>query len=264
MTKVLGRLALIALVVFVGVTLWYGQMEKKLQPPVAAESGQPGPTAAPVAAPTAEPVPASQEHSVIVRRNIFQALPELGAKPGGAAPVELEKLAETKMQLVLLGTVTGSEADARAIIRDDQAKVEDIYRVGSTLAGAAITRIGRGKVVLLVNGREEILTIKEPESGGPQSRPSPAAAGPAAVQADPVSERPVPEALPRRRISFRSPAPASPVAPPPGATASEEAAVAPAPPDQEQGTPADNQPPAETGAPPPETGPASGGEQQAQ
>lgn len=267
MTKVLGRLALIALVVFVGVTLWYGQMEEKLRQPAATETSKPTPPPAPV--PTAsESVPASQDHAVIVRRNIFQALPDLGGKAsGGPSPAELEKLAETKMHLALLGTVTGSDADARAIIRDDQAKVEDIYRVGSALSGATIIRIGRGKVVLQVNGREEILTIKEPDSGGPQSRPPPAVGGPSAVQADPVSAHPVPEALPRRRISFRGPAPAvpaAPAAPPPEPTASEEAEVAPAPPGSEQGPPADNQPPTETGTPPPETGLVPGGEQQAQ
>lgn len=269
MIKVLGRLALIALVVFVGVTLWYGQVEKKLQQPAAVETAKPGPTTAP--APTSsESIPASKEYSVIVKRNIFQALPELGGKTGGGpSPAELEPLAETKMQLVLLGTVTGSEADARAIIRDDQAKVEDIYRVGSELSGATITRIGRGKVVLQVSGREEILTIKEPDNGGSPSGSLPANAGSApAVQAAPVSERPVPEALPRRRISFRNPAPAAQPSPPPVVPEGGEAA--PAAPGQEQVAPADSHPQAENGAtppengPPPETGPAPGAEQQAQ
>lgn len=259
MIKVPGRLALIALVVFVGVTLWYGQMERKLRQPAVVETRKPAVTPAPTAS---EPVPASKEYSVIVRRNIFQALPELGGKvSGGPSPAELEKLAETKMQLVLLGTVTGSETDARAIIRDDQAKVEDIYRVGSELSGATITRIGRGKVVLQVNGREEILTIKEPDTGGPQPGSSPVAVGPApAVQAAPVSERPVPEALPRRRISFRSPAPAAPATPapsPPAPTAPVADEAEASPPGQDQGAPTDSQPQAETG-------PAPGAEQQAQ
>jgi len=264
-TKVLGRLALIALVVFVGVTLWYGQMEQQLQPPATIATGKSAPTPTP-ALTANEPLPASQDYAVIVKRNIFQALPELGAKAGGgASPAELEKTVETKMQLVLLGTVTGSEADARAIIRDDQAKVEDIYRVGSTISGAAITRIGRGKVVLQVNGREEILTIKEPDSGGSSPGSSASVVSPAAVQTAPVSERPVPEALPRRRISFRNPASASPAAaPPPAPTTPEEGEVAPAPSGSDQGTPADSQPQAETGAPQSDNSPAPGAEQQAQ
>ena len=67
--------------------------------------------------------------------------------------------------LVLLGTVTGDKGVARAIIRDEKTKLEDLYQVGSEVQGAAISRISRGKVVLQVNGREEVLAIKDPENG---------------------------------------------------------------------------------------------------
>jgi len=208
--KVFGRLALIALFVFAGVTLWYGRVEKKLQGSIPVE--QKAPAALPVQK-ASEPVPAQNEHASILARNIFKAAPESGGKPAGEqSQTDLEDLAETKMRLVLLGTVSGSKDDARAIIRDEKAKVEDIYHVGSELHGALITRIGRGKVVLQVNGREEILTIREPESGGPQQESSPTAeTRTPEIRAEATSEQRVPEALPRRRISFRNSSPATSV-----------------------------------------------------
>ncbi len=207
MRKLFGRLALIALFVFAGVTLWYGRVEKKLQGSISVE--QKAPAALPVQKPS-EPAPAKNEYASIMARNIFKAAPESGGKPAGEqSQTDLEDLAETKMRLVLLGTVSGSKDDARAIIRDEKAKVEDIYHVGSELHGALITRIGRGKVVLQVNGREEILTIREPESGGPQQDFSPTAeTRTPEMRAESASEQRVPEALPRRRISFRNPSPA--------------------------------------------------------
>jgi hypothetical protein len=66
-------------------------------------------------------------------------------------------------------------------------------------------------VVLRVNGQEEILNIKEPASGMPLQRASSAAeTSMPEMRRVPPSERQVPEALPRRRISFRDSAPSVP------------------------------------------------------
>jgi type II secretory pathway component PulC len=207
--KIFSRLALIALLVSVGVTIWYGRVEKKLEGTVRVEQQEAA--ALPEQKPS-ESVPAEKDYNIILTRNIFQAVLEAAEKsadePGQA---DLEELEETKMQLELLGTVTGSAEDARAIIRDEKVKLEDIYRVGSELQGATITRIERGKVVLKVNGQEEILNIKEPASGMPLQRASSAAETSMPEMRRPSpSERQVPEALPRRRISFRNSAPSVP------------------------------------------------------
>jgi len=243
--KVFSRLALIALFVFAGVTLWYGRVEKKLQGSIPVE--QKAPAALPAQKPS-EPAPAKNGYASIMARNIFKAAPESGGKPAGEqSQTDLEDLAETKMRLVLLGTVSGSKDDARAIIRDEKAKVEDIYHVGSELHGALITRIGRGKVVLQVNGREEILTIREPESGGPQQEFSPTAETRSPetrmpeMRPESASEQRVPEALPRRRISFRNPSPADSA---PASTSAPVPAAGPVP--QEENLPAP-----EEGAPAP-------------
>ena len=92
--------------------------------------------------------------------------------------------------------------------------------MGSDVQGALIARIERGRVVLQVNGREEILNLKDPEGGrprpgglpGPDLRP-PGLPGeeevqPAEILPPEVDDRKVPQALPRRRINFRANPPA--------------------------------------------------------
>lgn len=231
MIQVLGRLAIIALLLYAAVAFWYGRTEKQWQALVSSEK-----EGVPVAAhkqktATGGP-PGRVDYNVILTRNIFKALLEPSGQVSGEEMTDLDSLAETSMQLVLLGTVSGSRDDARAIIREEKSKKEDIYQVGSELQGAIITRIERGRVVVQVNGKEEILNIKEPETGA--ARPSapgaerfeqpPAAVENAAhaVQPDDNPDRGVPEALPRRRINFRNDTPPAPVEASPAKTEAEE------------------------------------------
>lgn len=206
------RLALIALLVAVGVHLWYGRVAEQLQARLPAPS--PAAANAPAARPAASAMATARvDTQVILKRNIFKAALEADEQPAGSRELDLDALEETRMQLVLLGTVSGSREDARAIIRDEAAKKEDIYQVGSDIQGALIARIERGRVVLQVNGREEILNIKDPESGrprpgGPNFRPpgmpGDEAVQPAEIMPPEVDDRKVPQALPRRRINFRA------------------------------------------------------------
>ena len=203
MTTIVLRLAVIALLLYAGVALWYGRMEKRLQedkPVVKSER---------LASPMQEmremqeaDTPAADGYQIILTRNIFQSLRQVGDRP----QTDLDDLAETSLRLVLLGTITGDREDARAIIRDEKTKLEDLYQTGSEVQGALISRISRGKVALLVNGREEVLTIKDPE-GEDAGRDLPVDGGGAAQrQMGPTEdiEHKVPQAMPRRRISFRN------------------------------------------------------------
>jgi len=245
------RLAVIALLVYAGVTLWYGRVEERLQGQNPAEQKEQ------VATPVQEqgkPAPAEGDYRVILTRNIFQAGLE-AARPGEPPPTNVEDLAETKLHLALLGTVTGGKNDARAIIRDERTKLEDLYQTGSEVQGAIVTRISRGKVVLQVNGREEVLTIKDP-AGGDQVRQTGRAE--TRVQ-ERVPEMPgreietkVPEAQPRRRISFRN-------AVPPPTPVDESAKPAP---EEGQAETADRQPLPNDETPPPDAGKEKAAEEQ--
>jgi len=214
-------MAVIALLVYAGVAFWYGRMEERLQkqPPPAA--GQKEDAAPPVQ--EEESAPVATDYDIIVTRNIFQARSGSAGYQGGLSQPEEERLEKTKLHLVLLGTVTGDTDDARAIIRDEQTKQEDLYRTGSMIQGARINKIGRGRVVLLVHDREEVLIIKDPGSGDQgggivlQGRARQMETVPEAPKEE--IENKVPEAQPRRRISFRNaasqPTVEQPAQPPP-------------------------------------------------
>ncbi|MGD9947577.1 MAG: type II secretion system protein N [Desulfobulbus sp.] len=207
MLNIVIRLIVITVLIYAGVQLWYGKVEKRLQEQAPSSKVVQQDRSADVAM---EPTPgksADDELQVILTRNIFQATTTGETAPEtGDSDSDIDQLAQTQLSLSLLGTVTGKENDARAIIRDDKTKLEDLYQIGSEIQGAIINRITRGKVVLLVNGREEALAIKdrEGEDGGARSvvprRPG------AIVKPDEAMVRPTPRAVPRRRISFRSPA----------------------------------------------------------
>jgi len=70
-----------------------------------------------------------------------------------------EKPALTSLNLKLLGTVVKEEGSSWAIIQDLDRDRQHMVSVGSVVAGARVVSIERDKVVLNVNGREEILLL---------------------------------------------------------------------------------------------------------
>jgi len=167
MVRVAAKLVIIFLLVSMGVFLWYGRLEKMwlagTEEPVMIQTeksivGNREDVATP------EPMVAAQDFQIIVTRNIFQAsLESVAQKPEEV----VEELAPTSLNLTLLGTVTGNDRDARAIIVDNKEKQQDLYQVGDAVQGAFIESIERGKITLDVNGNKEALLIKEREGGGP-------------------------------------------------------------------------------------------------
>ena len=172
MVRVAAKLVIIFLLVSTGVFLWYGRLEKRWL------------------AGTDEPVKVRTEKSTVDNR-------EDVTTPEPVAP--------TSLNLTLLGTVTGNDRDARAIIVDNKEKQQDLYQVGDAVQGAFIESIERGKITLDVNGKKEALLIKERVGGGPGA-PSVPRSKPRLVTEDSAvknTNRKVPRARPHRRISFR-------------------------------------------------------------
>ncbi len=209
----MGRLAakLFVLVVLVaaGVSFWYGRLEKTLLA-VDGISGQ-----AVVAEKTGEAVahtphqkennvqPQSVDFQVIVQRNIFQAVLDPVKTP---PKKEVKKVVATSLDLTLLGTVVGDEQTARAIIVDNKDKKQDIYQIGDAVQGAFIETIDRGKITLEVDGRNEVLLIKERKGGGPGAPELPANqafSGSAVERPKPVARKRAPRLRHNRRISRR-------------------------------------------------------------
>jgi len=103
---------------------------------------------------------------VIVDRNIFGSSEEASSdvEPRDMEAEEIEALEPTSLKISLLGTVTGSEENACAVIEETGRKTQGLYRVGDAVQNAVVKKILWGKVVLRVGDKDEILSMEAPES----------------------------------------------------------------------------------------------------
>lgn len=209
MIRVLLTMLSLTILVYMGVSLWYERVEQGLLAliPAGGELLKPADDGSAAIAVNAV---LSGGYEVIVSRNIFQALLEVNDSE--SLLLEDENHEETSLKLVLLGTVVGDEMDARAIILDEKGKKQDLFRIGDSVQNARIRKIGRGKVILDVNGRTEALTIKERKGGGSPSQPNSVGRTTNQGVRRPAVQKRVPVVRPRRRISFRESRPQLPEA----------------------------------------------------
>ena len=105
--------------------------------------------------------PPLSNYRAITERNIFGSLENASE---GIKPSDLENLEPTKLKLALVGTVAGSDEDAAAFIEETDKRRQELYRVGDSVKDATLKAILEGKVVLSVDGKDEILTMEEPSS----------------------------------------------------------------------------------------------------
>jgi general secretion pathway protein C len=75
------------------------------------------------------------------------------------------------LNLKLWGTVSGSSEGAYAVIEDVKTREQNLYRAGDVIQTATVKEIFREKVVLTVNGIDEVLQMQELESAGASARP---------------------------------------------------------------------------------------------
>ena len=105
--------------------------------------------------------PPLSSYRAITERNIFGSLESASEE---TKPSEYENLEPTSLKLALVGTVAGSDEDAAAFIEETDKRRQELYRVGDSVKDATLKAILEGKVVLSVDGKDEILTMKEPSS----------------------------------------------------------------------------------------------------
>jgi len=105
--------------------------------------------------------PPLSSYRAITERNVFGSLESASEE---TQPSEYENLEPTKLKLALVGTVAGSDEDAAAFIEETDKRRQELYRVGDSVKDATLKAILEGKVVLSVDGKDEILTMKEPSS----------------------------------------------------------------------------------------------------
>lgn len=102
-----------------------------------------------------------RDYEVINSRNLFGSVEKAVVN---TKPEAIETLEPTSLKIALLGTVAGSEKNAVAVIEEKQLRKQGLYRVGDSVQGALIKMILRGKVILRVGDKDEILTMDEDTS----------------------------------------------------------------------------------------------------
>jgi general secretion pathway protein C len=94
----------------------------------------------------------------IIDRNLFKTKKEALEK---VAKVDVDALKPTDLRLKLLGTVSGDQSKAYAVIEDEKERQQNLYRKGDSIQDATLKMILREKVVLSVNDRDEVLEIEK-------------------------------------------------------------------------------------------------------
>lgn len=116
------------------------------------------------------------DYGVITKRNLFGTPPQAVSSSVSETPPE--ELEATSLDVVLMGTV-GGDGDNRAIILNKRDRKQEIYSVGDNVQGAIIKEILRGKVILNLDGRDEMLDMSEAAQYAPKSPSRPVAVNPA-------------------------------------------------------------------------------------
>jgi general secretion pathway protein C len=131
--------------------------------------------------------PPPAHYEAIAQRNLFGTQDTVPAPPPSRA-VDLENLEQTRLQLKLWGTVTGSPEQDYAVIEESGKREQNLYRVGDTVQDATVKMILREKVVLNVSGKDEVLELEK--AAGRAAGPRPAAINRSNLPAPPTN-RPV-------------------------------------------------------------------------
>ena len=89
----------------------------------------------------------------------------------------VDALSLTSLNCSLIGTITEENGEGWAIIRDDDDSRQEMVTPGSSVKGARVVKIFKDKVVLNIDGQNELL-VMDPEGRAAQAPPAAAAASP--------------------------------------------------------------------------------------
>ncbi len=186
------HLLLAAVGIYFGVAIFYAVVTAGLDVgPAPPASGPQEVTSGPA------PVGSLADVQSIVDRNLFnsgkQALGD--AAKSDPAALDVDKLKQTALKLKLWGTVTGPDGQAFAVIEDQKSREQQLLRPGDPVQNALVKLVLRHRVVLTVNGRDEVLAMEEPgvtRASGPGAAVAEAAPTPRMGPAEPAQEVEIP------------------------------------------------------------------------
>ncbi len=105
----------------------------------------------------------------IVERNLFNTNKDADSKP---VPIKIETLKQTELKLKLWGTVSGLGGQTYAVIEEAKSRQQNLYKVGDAVQNATVKMVFREKVILSVNGQDEVLEIEEIRGRSTGRRPA--------------------------------------------------------------------------------------------
>jgi general secretion pathway protein C len=168
------NLLLIGAIVYFSVNTFYGIAAMKLDP------GQPNLAGdSKISVSVKETLPPLSHYNAIFERNLFKTKAKADIK---SSSINIDALKQTDLNLKLWGTVTGLEDKTYAVIEEAKTRKQNLYRVGDTVQNATVKVVLREKVVLNVDGKDEVLEIEKvpprcnrcngPDPGAPKELPS--------------------------------------------------------------------------------------------
>jgi len=113
------------------------------------------------------------DYLVAAEKKAFGEPPPVESKEGKASAPE-----PTTLKLKLQGTIVGDKEGFGAVIYDMNTKKQGIYKIGDKVQGATIASVERGKVILKVGEKEQILAFEEPKKASTPQAPAQAQAPP--------------------------------------------------------------------------------------
>lgn len=100
-------------------------------------------------------------YDVITTRDLLKVA-KSGPATGGSSLTGDADMPFAEMGLALRGTITGPKEIARAII--EEASAQKLYRIGDNIKGATLVAIFRNKVIMEINGQEQMLVVEDTKS----------------------------------------------------------------------------------------------------
>lgn len=102
----------------------------------------------------------TSDYDVIVSRDLLKVSK---SRPAGDQPISGDaERPLAQMGIALRGTITGPSEIARAII--EEAGEQKLFRIGESIKGATVIAIFRNKVIMDVNGQQQMLVVEETQS----------------------------------------------------------------------------------------------------
>lgn len=152
------NLLLIGAIAYFSVNTFYGIAEMRLDPglPNLADNSK-------MSVPVKETLSPLSNYNTIIERNLFKTKAAADIK---TSPINVRSLKQTQLNLKLWGTVTGLDDKNYAVIEELKTRKQNLYRLGDRIQNASVKMVLREKVVLNVDGLDEVLEIEKPRSSG--------------------------------------------------------------------------------------------------